>query len=262
MTGIEGKVAIVTGAGRGIGRGIAVAYARAGAKVVAASRTASTVEALVRQIEGEGGSALGVTCDVGVREEVFAMVEAAAGAFGGVDILVNNAQSFRGPNSKANNDGSQPFEDYDEGDWEVLYRTGVLATLWGMKAAFPHMQVRGGGKVINLGSAAAQMGMAGFAGYAATKEGIRGLSRVAAREWGRHRINVNVVNPAVESDSLMELERNQPEMMKQLVSQIPMGRWGDPVRDAGALAVFLASPASDYITGMTFMLDGGQFMWP
>lgn len=142
------------------------------------------------------------------------------------------------------------------------YRTGVLATLWGMKAVFPHMKARGGGKIINLGSAAAQVGLAGFAGYAAAKEGIRGLSRVAAREWGRHGINVNVVNPAAESDSLVELQKNQPQMMRQMLAQIPMGRWGDPIRDAGGLAIFLASPASDYLTGMTFMLDGGQFMWP
>ena len=261
MAGIEGKVAIVTGAGRGIGRGIAIAYGRAGAKVVVASRTSSTVERVVGEIEAEGGTAVGITCDVGNREAVFGMVDFGVRTFGGVDVLVNNAQSYAGPDTKANHDGSQPLETYDEDDWEALYRTGVLATLWGMKAVFPHMR-DSGGKVINLGSSAAQVGLPGFAGYAAAKEGIRGLSRVAAKEWGRYRINVNVVSPAVESDGVLELKRNEPELVEAMTAQIPMGRWGDPIDDAGALAVFLASEQSDFITGMTFMLDGGQFMFP
>ena len=262
MAELDGKIAIVTGAGRGIGAGIAIAFGRAGAKVVVASRTATTVQEVVRTIENEGGSATGFTCDVGHRSEVFAMVEHAVKTFGAVDILVNNAQSFRSATSRASYDGSQPLETYDEDDWDAVYVTGVKATLWAMKAVYPHMRDRGGGKIINLGSAAAQVGIAGYAGYAATKEGIRGLSRVAAREWGPHAINVNVINPAVESDGLIELRKNQPEMMARLTAQIPLGRWGEPIRDAGALAVFLASPASDYITGMTIMLDGGQFMFP
>jgi NAD(P)-dependent dehydrogenase (short-subunit alcohol dehydrogenase family) len=262
MANIKDKSAIITGAGRGIGRGIAIAYGRAGAKVAVASRTKATVDEVVDEIKREGGSAIGITCDIGDRAQVFDMVEHTAKAFGGIDILINNGQSFSKPGSTAGGpDGRQPLESYDESDWEAIYRTGVLATLWAMKAAFPYMKPRGG-KVVNFGSASAQVGIDGFSAYNATKEAIRGLSRTAAREWGKYKINVNVINPAIKSDGLIALEKNQPELMKAMLAQIPLGRWGEPIDDAGELAIFLGSSASDYITGMTFMLDGGQFMMP
>ena len=260
MPDIKNKVAIVTGAGRGIGRGIAIAYGRAGAKVVVTSRTQATVDKVVDEIKGQGGSAVGITCDIGQRDQVFSMVDRTVTEFGPVDILVNNAQSFSVP-GKVRTDGYQPLEAYDEDDWEIIYRTGVLATLWAIKAVFPYMKDRGG-KIINFGSSAGQAGNPGFSGYAAAKEGIRGLSRTAAREWGKYKINVNVINPAVRSEALVKLEENSPEMMKAALATVPMGRWGEPVEDAGALAIFLASGDSDYITGMTFMLDGGQYMTP
>jgi NAD(P)-dependent dehydrogenase (short-subunit alcohol dehydrogenase family) len=218
---IKDKVAIVTGAGRGIGRGIALCYARAGACVVVASRTRTTVEGVVAEIQSEGGEALGITCDVGDREQVFAMVEQTVREYGAVDILVNNAQSFAVP-GKTTTSGRQPLETFDE----------------------------------------SQAGIEGFAGYGAAKEGIRALSRTAAREWGKFGINVNVINPAVRSDSLIELERVDPDMMRQVLKSVPLGRYGDPIRDAGPLAVFLASKDADFITGMTIMLDGGSFMSP
>ncbi len=260
MPDITNKVAIVTGAGRGIGRGIALSFARSGARVVVASRTKATVDTLVAEIEAEGGDALGLQCDVGERDQVFAMVERAVREYGPVDILVNNAQSFVTP-GKNTTSGRQPLESYDEADWELIYRTGVLGTLWGMKAVFPYMRSRGG-KIINFGSLAGQVGIAGFAGYGAAKEGIRALSRTAAREWGKYRINVNVINPAVRTESLIELERLDPDMMQKVRASIPLERYGDPLRDAGPLAVFLASSDADFITGMTIMLDGGSFMSP
>ena len=250
----------MTGAGRGIGRGIALSFARAGARVVVASRTRTTVDGVVAEIEGQGGTALGITCDVGERDQVFALVEQTVRAHGSVDILVNNAQSFVTP-GKTTTSGRQPLETYDEKDWELIYRTGVLGTLWGMKAVFPYMKVHGG-KIINFGSLAGQAGIEGFSGYGAAKEGIRALSRTAAREWGKYRINVNVINPAIRTDSLIELERLDPEMMRQVLNSIPLGRFGEPVRDAGPLAMFLASSDADFITGMTIMLDGGSFMSP
>ena len=180
MTDIKGKVGIVTGAGRGIGRGIAIAYGRAGVKVVVASRSQSTVDKVVKEIKGEGGTAFGVMCDVGKRDQVFSMVDKAVAEFGTVDILVNNAQAF-GPSQAPTSSGAMyPLEDFPEDEWEHINRTGLLATLWGMKAVFPHMK-KHGGKIINMASMSGQVGFAGFAAYNAVKEGIRGLTRTAAR---------------------------------------------------------------------------------
>ena len=125
MSDIRDKVAIVTGAGRGIGRGIAIAYGRAGARVVVASRTESTVKDVVAETKSEGGSAIGITCDVGRRHEVFDLVDSTVNEFGTIDILVNNAQSFTKAGKVDSKHGRQPIETFDEDDWEALYRTGV-----------------------------------------------------------------------------------------------------------------------------------------
>jgi NAD(P)-dependent dehydrogenase (short-subunit alcohol dehydrogenase family) len=258
---IAGKVAIVTGAGRGIGRGIARAYGLVGAKVVVASRSQSSVEKVVEEIVREKGTALGITCNVGEREQVFSMVDQVVAAFGTVDILVNNAQSFGPSKAPTGTVTLQPVEICDEDEWEHIYRTGLLATLWGMKAVFPHMKNKGG-KIINFGSVSAQTGMAGSVSYNVTKEAVRALTRTAAREWGGYKINVNVINPAMWTEAVAQFAANDPEFVKTSTAAIPLGRYGDPLRDAGALAIFLASSASDFITGMTFMLDGGLFMHP
>jgi NAD(P)-dependent dehydrogenase (short-subunit alcohol dehydrogenase family) len=258
---MTGKVAIITGAGRGIGRAVALTYGRAGAKVVVASRTQATVDAVADEIKREGGTALGVRCDVGRRDEVFRTAALAAETFGTIDVLVNNAQAF-GPASKPSNTWIlQPLETFDEDDWEHTYRTGLMATLWGMKAVFPHMKGHGG-KIINMSSMAGQIGIAGAAAYNATKEGVRALTRTAAREWGKYKINVNVVSPSVWTDGLDEFDKKNPEFIKASLANIPLGRYGDPIKDMGPLAIFLGSSDSDYITGMTFMLDGGLFMSP
>ena len=140
---LKDKVAIVTGAGRGIGRAIALAYGREGAKVVVASRTQSTVDDVAKEINGAGGTAIGVACDVGHRDEVFACVDKAVEAFGTVNIVVNNAQGF---GTEADPQPSTVFvacEDTDEVEWEYTFRTGATASLWFMKAAFPHMKKSG-----------------------------------------------------------------------------------------------------------------------
>jgi NAD(P)-dependent dehydrogenase (short-subunit alcohol dehydrogenase family) len=259
MKRLEGKTAIVTGAGRGIGRGIAIAYAREGANVVVASRTKSSIDATVSTIQAEGGDVIGVTCDVGRRDEVFTAVAKTVAAFGTVDILVNNAQGFGTERRPTGTPRPIPLEDFDEEEWEYTFRTGVLATLWGMKAVFPWMKGRGG-KIINFGSWLGQIGGEGTAAYNATKEAIRALSRTAAREWGKYRINVNVINPAVATDAMRGYFDAHPEQADAMLAQVPLRRWGDAVKDAGGLAIFLASSDADYLTGMTFQLDGGASM--
>jgi NAD(P)-dependent dehydrogenase (short-subunit alcohol dehydrogenase family) len=259
MKRLEGKIAIVTGAGRAIGRGIAVAYAREGANVVVASRTKSTVDSTVSEIESEGGTALGVACDVGRRDDIFAVVSKTIDAFGTVSILVNNAQGFGTEQRPTPTPRLTPLEDFDEEEWEYTFRTGALATLWDMKAVFPWMKDRGG-KIINFGSSLGQIGGEGTAAYNATKEAIRALSRTAAREWGKYKINVNVINPAVMTDAMLGYLNAHPEQAEAMLGQVPLHRWGDAVMDAGGLAIFLASSDADYLTGMTLQLDGGASM--
>jgi NAD(P)-dependent dehydrogenase (short-subunit alcohol dehydrogenase family) len=259
---LENKVAIVTGAGRGIGRAIALAYGAQGAKVVVASRTAATVERVAGEIAAAGGTAIGVACDVGHRDQVMACVDRAVEAFGTVHILVNNAQGF---GTEADPQPSTVFvacEDTDEDEWEYTFRTGATASLWFMKACFPHMKKQGWGKVINFASSSGQMGFEGNTCYNATKEAIRALSRTAAREWGQYGINVNIINPALETRAFDKWKEARPEFVQALKDQIPMRRLGDPEQDAGPIAVFLASHGSDYITGQTIMLEGGMHTLP
>jgi NAD(P)-dependent dehydrogenase (short-subunit alcohol dehydrogenase family) len=256
---LDGKVAIVTGAGRGIGKAIAIAYGREGAKVVVASRTPATVEAVAKEIQAEGGQAIGIPCDVGHKDQIFAMVKQAADAFGPIDILVNNAQGF-GTEAKP-----QPSTVYvaieDTNDEELYYtfRTGAMATLWGMQAVFPYMKDRGG-KIINFASTAGMLGNPGNTSYNVTKEAIRALTRTAANEWGKFNIIVNTVNPTLRTDAFEAWETARPEHVAALRELIPLKRLGDPLEDGGPLCVFLASDGNSYMTGMTFQLGGGRVM--
>jgi len=227
--------------------------------VVVASRSQGSIDETVSAIRSSGGEALGLQVDVGDRASVFDMVEKSVAAFGGLDVLVNNAQSFGSPKAPAGSPVFQPLETYDEDDWEHTLRTGLTATLWGMKAAFPHMKERGG-QIINFASAAGLRGVEGMAAYNCTKEAIRALTRTGAREWGKYNIRVNVICPTIKTATLGDWAEQFPEHAEQLLAQTPLRRWGDPMRDVGGLAVFLASDQSSYMTGMNFMLDGGSHM--
>lgn len=257
MGQLDGRVTVITGAGRGIGKAIAIAYGREGAKVVVSSRTQSTVDEVTQQIKDEGGTALGVTCDVGHKAEIFAMVDQAVKEFGPVDVLVNNAQGF-GTEEKPR--GSSIFigvEDTDDAELEYIFRTGALSSVWGMQAVFPHMKERGG-KIINMSSASGMLGFPGNTSYNMTKEAVRSLTRTAAKEWGKHQITVNVICPALQTDAFEIFRESRPEFAEALVDSIPLGRFGQPLEDGAPLLVFLAGPGADYITGMTFMLNGGR----
>ena len=259
---LKDKVAIVTGAGRGIGRAIAVGYAREGAKVVVASRTPSTVEDVVKEIRDAGGEAVGAPCDVGKLADIEGAVRTAVDAFGTVHILVNNAQGF---GTEASPQPSTVFvacENTDENEWEYTIRTGPTASLRFMKVAFPYMKAQKYGKIINFASSSGQIGFEGNTCYNAAKEAIRALSRTAAREWGQHGITVNIINPALETRAFDAWKSARPDFVEALKEKIPMRRLGDPERDAVPLALFLASPGSDYMTGGTFMLEGGMHTLP
>ena len=201
MGKLTSKVAIVTGAGRGIGKGISLALADTGAKVMVSSRTPATIDAVVDEIRSAGGIAEGVTCDVSRKEQIQACVERTVEVFGTVDILVNNAQSFGTEKEPLPTSHPKSFEDLPDDEWEWTMRTGLMSAVWGMKATFPYMKDKGG-KIINMSSPAGLFGQAGAAAYSATKEGIRALSRTAARDWGQYKINVNVIVPVILTDTL------------------------------------------------------------
>lgn len=256
---LDGKVAIVTGAGRGIGKAIAKVYAREGAKVVLASRTQANIDKVVDEIKAEGNVALGIATDVGKKADIFSMVAKTVEAFGPVDILVNNAQGFGTEKNPRASTIPTPLEDTDDEEWDYTFRTGASATLWGMQAVFPCMKERGG-RIINFSSGSGLEGFPGNTCYNATKEAIRALTRTAAREWGKYGISVNTVNPSLKTEAWDNWAANNTEFVEGLKEKMPLGFLGDAEEHGGPWLVWLASTGGDYITGMTFFLNGGRYM--
>jgi len=250
--GIDGRVVIVTGAGRGIGRGIARHLAKNGATIVVAEHRARRLDDAMAELDGLGVQSLGIECDVGSREAVFAMVEATMSRFGRVDGIVNNAVSLV---------AAKPIEDVTEQDMDLLQRTGTNGTLWAMQAVFPHMKAQGWGRIVNVGSAAGIRGSAGTAPYNATKEAIRSLTRTAAREWAKHGIVVNCYCPASAGHHEPPPEGNlHREAWEAMYAMHPMDRDGEAEEDIAPPVLFLLSDACRFMTGETLMLDGGGQM--
>ena len=246
---LDGKVAIVTGAGQGVGEGIAFALAREGATLVVAGRTVTKVERTARTIQEFGGKALAVGCDVCKPEDIAATVDRTVRELGGIDILVNNAQIVH--NDLLDNLSDQQFTD--------TFDSGPFATFRFMKAVHPHMKARGGGNIVNLSSSAAvRWDARGYGIYAAAKQAIRSLSRAAAHEWVKDGIRVNTVAPIAMTPALRDWIDNDPVGSNAFLDTIPMRRVGDPELDIGRAVVFLVGPDSRYVTSLTLPLDGGQ----
>lgn len=248
MGRLDDKVAIVTGAGQGIGRGIARAFAREGARVVIAERVAERGRRSAGEIEAFGGTALFIDCDVSDRAAVERCVAETIDRWGRLDILVNNA---------VHNSPLVPLAEHDPGMWSDAIENGLLGTFHCMQVCRPHLVERRG-RVINLGSMAGYQGWANCAAYAAVKEGIRALSKVAAREWGPDGVTVNVITPMANSPGWEAYREEHPDEAAEQLAQIPLGRVGDCERDVGRAAVFLASDDAAYITGHTMPVDGGN----
>jgi 2-deoxy-D-gluconate 3-dehydrogenase len=244
---LKGRVAIVTGGNGGIGLGMARGLAEAGARVVVAARNADKARLAVKELEGLGGEARFVAVDVADEASVEAMVRATVDAFGALDILVNNA----GTNIR-----KQPQE-YSLAEWRQLIDTNLTSAFLCSRAAYPHMQKAGRGKIINIGSMMSIFGASFTAPYAATKGGIVQLTRAMACAWAKDHIQVNAVLPGwIDTELTRQARRQVAGLHERVVARTPDGRWGIG-EDFAGIAVFLASPAADFITGTAIPVDGG-----
>ena len=252
MGTLDGKVALITGAGQGIGQGIAFALAKEGAHIAVVGRTESKLVDTAAELVKHGVRAEPIQCDVTELDTLDPMVEKVAELFGGVDILVNNA------NSSAL--GSLIDVDLDKVD--LAFKAGPMAALRLMRACYPHMKARGGGSIINMvTSAAMRWDATGYGAYAASKEAMRSFSRTAASEWGPDGIRVNSIAPHAMSPGLRWWTENRPEEAAAFLKTIPLGRIGECEEDIGRAVVFLVGSDSRYLTGATIPLDGGQARW-
>ncbi len=244
---LDGKVAIVTGAGQGVGRGIALALAGEGARIAVAGRTESKLTQVVKEIETRGGEGFAIGCDVGDGAQIQRCIDATVERYESIDILVNNAQVV--PLGK--------LLDVTEEAFTAGWDTGPLASFRFMKACHPYL--KGGGSIVNLGTGAAlRPDPVGYGAYAAVKEATRTLTRAAAVEWGRDGIRVNSIIPLAMSPGMEMWAKFQPDEAAAFMATVPLGRGGDCEADIGRAVVMLVGPDGGYITGTTLMLDGGQ----
>jgi NAD(P)-dependent dehydrogenase (short-subunit alcohol dehydrogenase family) len=249
MTDLHGRVAIVTGGGRGIGRGIALALASSGATVVVSGRTHDTLDDACAEIRARGGEALAVVADVREQDDTERLVLETVARAGRLDILVNNAQTYR----------HALLLEATEEDLESTFASGPYAVFRLMRAAQPHLAASGHGVIVNFGSGAQLMHDGRmYAVYAAAKGAIEAFTRYAAVEWGGDGIRALMVVPAAETDGTKAFAERDPARYAEMIRRVPVGRFGDPEHDIGVAVAWLVSDEARYLTGSTVMLDGGQ----
>jgi 3-oxoacyl-[acyl-carrier protein] reductase len=244
---LKDKVAIVTGAARGLGKTYSIALAREGAKIMAVD--IADLDDTIREIESSGGMAKSLRADVSAEEDTLKIAEETAKSFGRIDILVNNAAIIYGLLRK-------PFFEIDPKVWDKVMTVNVKGPWLCTKAVFPYMKQQGKGKIINVSSETFFTGSHGFAHYVASKGGVVGLTRALAVELGPHNININAVAPGF-TDT--EASRSVADVSKYDISRTPLARLQQPEDLVGAV-IFLASDESDFITGQTLLVDGGRVM--
>jgi 3-oxoacyl-[acyl-carrier protein] reductase len=249
---LEGRTAIVTGAGQGVGEGIARAMAAAGANVVIAARRVETGEPVAQAIRELGGCAICLPCDVAVRADVDRVVAQTVERFGGLDSVVHNALSPVGSLAEV--------QDASDETWDGLMRTGVRASFSLAQAAFPYLRERAGASYILITSNTGIEGSGDRAIYGAVKGAQRGFAKSLAREWGPYDIRVNLIGPVAMSPAMEKAYTANPELETRLINRTPLRRVGDPEPDIGAVAVFLASDLARFVTGQTIIADGGGFL--
>jgi NAD(P)-dependent dehydrogenase (short-subunit alcohol dehydrogenase family) len=248
MFDLTDKVAIITGASRGIGRALALAFAEAGATLVVASRKQESVDAVAAKIEAQGGKALAVAAHVGQEETLTALVERAVEAFGGVDILVNNA---------ATNPHFGPLMTATASQWDKIMEVNLRSAFLLTQKVVPLMKERGGGKVINVSSVAGVKPSPAMGVYSVSKAGLIMLTQVWAQELGPSNIQVNAIAPGVIKTRFSSALWQTPAIAQAVQDGTPLGRLGE-VEDVVGAALYLASPLSNYVTGTVLLIDGGM----
>lgn len=243
---LTGKVALVTGAGRGLGRASAELLARAGADIAAAARSMDELESLVSDVRAIGREASAYRLDVASVPAIQEAVEAVIARHGRIDILVNNA----GTNIQ------QAALDVTEEAWDTVMATNLRGGFFCAQAVGRHMLERGSGKIINMCSTFANLGFYGRASYAASKGGLAQITRVMAIEWASSGVNVNAVGPTATMTQMNEELFRDPAWQDKVLARIPAGRYAQP-EDVASAVLYLASPASDMVHGHMLMVDGG-----
>lgn len=250
---MKDRVILITGGGGGIAKGIARAFARLNCNFILTDISAERMQALATELQSEFGSkVLCIVANGTKEEEVRAAVEQGAKHFGKINVLINNAQAAASGKSLL----EQTKEDFD-----LAISTGVYSAFFYIKYCHPYLKETEG-SIINFASGVGLFGRAGHASYAAAKEAIRGLSRVAATEFGPDNINVNIICPLVMTNQLVEYRKDHEDLFQKSVQSVPLGRYGDAEKDIGRTCVFLASEDASFITGETFTLQGGSGLRP
>jgi 2-deoxy-D-gluconate 3-dehydrogenase len=247
VTALVNRVAVITGASRGLGRAMAVALAQAGADVALAARSKPDLEETAHQVETAGRRALVVPTDVTSYTDVEALMARARQDLGRLDIVVNNSGIAR----------VKPLIEWTPEEWRAIVDVNLLGVLNGCRAAAPHLIAQRAGKVINVSSMLAAIGLAGYTVYAATKGAIVAFTRTLGVEWARHNIQVNAIAPGWFDTEMSAPAWRDVRITERLVRDIPARRIGR-AEEIGPLAVYLASAASDFMTGQTIFLDGGH----
>jgi len=243
---LDGKNAVVTGSGTGLGAGMAIGLAEAGANVVVCGRVEPGMDEVCVTVCRSGRKALKLVCDVALPEDCERLVKSAVAEFGSIDILINNAGIIR----------RAPAAEFSLQDWSDVLEVNLNAIFRLCQLAGRHMLERGSGKIINIASLLSFQGGVYVPSYAAAKGAVAQLTKALANEWAPRGINVNAIAPGYMATANTAALRADPVRSRQILERIPAGRWGTPEDVAGA-AVFLASPASDYLHGHVLVVDGG-----
>ncbi|MEM7563769.1 MAG: glucose 1-dehydrogenase [Pseudomonadota bacterium] len=244
---LSGKVALVTGASKGIGESIAMALAEFGARVVVNSRKQDAINAVVRSIKDRGYEATAIAGNVGNIENIEWLLDTTVDTYGGIDILVNNA---------ATNPVFGPIEASDEGVFDKVIDVNLKAPFELGKRAQSLMKARGGGSIINISSIGGLTPEPGIGLYSVSKAAIISMTQAMAQDWGKDNIRVNAICPGLIKTKFSEALWQDENILEGFLNQIPLGRIGEP-QDIAGLAVFLASPASAYCSGGYYLVDGG-----